>query len=273
MQDVDTLQESLGHLILQVGLHPDALTRRATPSELDRLHSLWAEFLRLLTPLLDSAFGKGTAPQLGFDYREGTLRDILCTHTSNSPCASQGLRWIRTLLYQLRALHRRHCTRTVLAVRAVFNRGLLEACQRHLRSAGPEVSAAYGQMLDELRRRTRVFLRHGTSSEEWISDAIANLTTKIAELAATDQRQRAASFQAYLKDALAEPGARRAHAMTRLEEPAQLHSFLPRGSLVDALHAAEATWHALWDVSGTPFDPTDLPTKINQSFEVSLFAK
>jgi hypothetical protein len=217
---------------------------------------------------MDSAFGKDTAPQLGFDYREGTLRDILCTPTSNSPCASQGLRWIRTLMYQLRALHRRHCTRTVFAVRAVFNRGLLEACQRHLRSAGPEVSATYGQMLDELRRRTRAFLRHGTTSEEWISDAIADLTTKIAELAATDQRQRAASFQAYLKDALAEPGARRAHAMTRLEEPAQMHSFLPRGSLVDALHAAEATWHALWDVSGTPFDPTDLPTKINKPFEV-----
>jgi hypothetical protein len=74
MQAVDTLQESLGHFILQVGLHPEALTRRAAPSELTRLYSLWAEFLRLLAPLMDSAFGKDTAPQLGFDYREGTLR-------------------------------------------------------------------------------------------------------------------------------------------------------------------------------------------------------
>jgi hypothetical protein len=45
-----------------------------------------------------------------------------------------------------------------------------------------------------------------------------------------------------------------------------MHSTLPKGSIVDSLRAAEATWHSLWDVRGDPFDPSDLPTKVNAPF-------
>jgi hypothetical protein len=150
------------------------------------------------------------------------------------------LRWLRTLFLQAKAFHLHWDSRTQQALSAIFNKGHLHNFHRHLKAAAGEVQARYTTVLFEAQPRFRRLMRRHETCLEWLQLQLVQLQDAIASEAAFADKQRSTTYRQFERDGVTEPGARRAHALSKLEELVQLTSQLPRRSLIEHLADAEA---------------------------------
>jgi hypothetical protein len=93
---------------------------------------------------------------------------------------------------------------------------------RHLKAASHEHQVTYGQVLLEAQSRFRRLCRRHEACLEWLNAQLVHLNDALASDLAFSDKKRSTTYRQYLVDSINEKGARRAHALTRLEDPVQL---------------------------------------------------